>query len=153
MGWWDEGIMGGDTPLDFKGNFEDTFGSTDPGFNEYREENDHDPIPFVIPTPEQVIEFIHTTDKWGDGDILKQVTGFLVMERGAPMNDELRALIIEGIDEEIVGGAETWNSPDTRIDRLQEFRKNVLAYPAEGGKVDMPDSPGLFEKLAEHLTK
>lgn len=154
MGWWDEGIMGGDTPLDFKGNFEDRFGSEDPEFNEWRVEDGHAPIPFVKPDPQDVVAFINEIgDKWGDGEILKQVTGFLVMERGAPMNDELRALIIQGIDEEISEGAESWGSPETRIARLQEFRKAVEAYPAEGSEVQMPESPGLFSKMAEHLSR
>jgi hypothetical protein len=75
------------------------------------------------------------------------------MERGAPMSDELRKLVLEGIDEEISEGAPTWNSPETRIARLQEFRKAVEAYPAEGGETQMPESPGLFAKMAEHLEK
>ena len=156
MGWWDEGIMGGDTPLDFKGNFEDKFGSTDPEFNEWREEDGKPTIPFVKPDPQEVLTFINDFDwRWGRDDepILKQVTGFLLMERGAPMNDELRALIIQGIDEEISEGAPTWNSPETRIARLQEFRKAVESYPAAGANVEMPESPGLLSKLAEHLSR
>jgi hypothetical protein len=148
MGWWDEGIMGGDTPLDFKGNFEDTFGSPDAEFNQYRIEDGHEPIPFVKPAPQDVVAFIKdNSQKWGDDEILRQVAGFLLMERGAPMNAELRQLIIEGIDMEVGEGAESWGSPETRLERLEEFRKAVLAYPDDGAEVTMPESPGLFSKM------
>lgn len=154
MGWWDEGIMGGDTPLDFKGNFEDTFGSTDPEYNQYLIEDGKPPIPFVKPEPQAVVTFINeNSQRWGDDEILRQVAGFLVMERGAPMNDELRGMILDGIDQEINEGATSWNSPETRIARLQEFRKAVVAYPDSGADVSMPESPGLLSKLAEHLSR
>lgn len=152
MGWWDEGIMGGDTPLDFKGNFEDKFGSLDSSFNEYRIEDGKEPIPCVKPSPEDVMTFINeNTQKWGDDHILLQVTGYLVMERGAPMNDRLRNSILTGVDFEINEGAESWGSPETRIERLTEFRKLVVDYPDAGSDLEMPESPGLFSKLADAM--
>lgn len=150
MGWWDEGIMGGDTPLDFSGEFEDKFGSKDPHVNEWRIEDGKEPLPFIIPTAEQGVEFIKANQGY-DGAIAAQVTGWLMIERGAPMSNELRQLVLSGIDEEISEGAESWGNPETRIARLQEFRKVVEAYPQDGSQVDMPANPGLFEKLANHL--
>lgn len=154
MGWWDEGIMGGDTPLDFKDSFEERFGSLNSSFNEYRAENGHEPVPFVKPDPQDVVDFItNFIWHWNNDEkpILKQVVGFLVMERGAAMNDELRALVLEGIDNELEIGSKSWNIPELRHARLQEFRKIVEAYPVDGDSVEMPKSPGLFTKLAEKL--
>ena len=152
MGWWDEGIMGGDTPLDFKGNFEDRFGSLDASFNEYRIEDGQEPIPCVKPDPQAVVTFINEhSGKWGDDEILSQVTGYLVMERGAPMNDQLRQIILSGIDMEVSEGCGSWGSPETRLARLKEVRELVEIYPAEGSDIELPESPGLFSKIADHL--
>lgn len=157
MGWWSESIMGGDGPWDWKGEFEDTFGSEDETFNEYRVEDGKEPLPFVVPTAEAALAFITKTEEnvtqfykmSEDGAILRQVTGFLLLERGAPLNDELRAAILWGIDEELAGGCETWCSPDQRIAELQGFRKLVESYPDAGAKIEMPHQPGLFEKMAQ----
>lgn len=149
MGWWDEGIMGGDEPLDCRHVFECVFGSTDEEFNEWRIEDGEEPIPFHIPTSEETIEFIKSLDGFND-HIGKQVVGWLVIERGAPMNDELRLLILEGIDSEDPI-EEGWIKPEKRIEQLDEFRRIVEAYPAEGAKVEMPESPGLFDKIYNAL--
>ena len=150
MGWWDEGIMGGDTPWDFRGEFEDRFGSTDPEVNEWRIEDGKEPIEFRIPTSEETLEFIESLGHSSDDHIVKQVIGWLVIERGAPMNDDLRLLVLEGIDEENVA-EEGWTNPHYRIDALHEFRNIVEAYPAKGAKVEMPPSPGLFDKIYNAL--
>lgn len=147
MGWWSEGIMGGDTPLDIRAEFEDRFGSDDP---DATEENKL----LCVPTADEGLAFLNDTmTEWNFGSdypIIKQVTGFLVMERSAPMNDELRRLVIEGIDaeiNEIKQGAPTWNDPASRLQSLSDFRVLVEAYPTEGGNVDLPHQPGLFEKI------
>lgn len=157
MGWWDEGIMGGDSPLDFKGNFEDKFGSLDPEFNEWRVEDGKEPIPFILPEPDAVFALINEiSGQWGDEHVFAQVAGFLVMERGAKMNDELRKAVLNGIDMELTEIQEEesgWSSPETRKERLTEFREAVSRYPDAGSTVEMPHSPGLFEKMADHLNK
>jgi len=146
MGWWSESIMGGDTPLDFKGEFEDRFGSLDEAFNEYRAEDGQPPIPYRLPESPEVIEFLKIGEKWGDQHILQQVTGFLLMERGAPMSEELRALVIQGIDEENPT-EDGWSNGEAREKVLHEFKAAVLAYPAAGAKVELPHQPGLFEVI------
>lgn len=152
MGWWSESIMGGDTPLDFRGAFEDKFGSDDPKHNEWRVQDGEQPVPFIKPTSEQTLEFLKSAETWGEQAILYQVVGWLVMERAAPMNDELRQLVFKGIDSEVNEGAVEWGSPEARIARLMEFRGAVERYPSEGAEVDMPDNPGLFDVLAKHLS-
>lgn len=156
MGWWAPDIMGGDTPLDFKGNFEDRFGSLDEEFNKWRLDDGKEPIEFRVPTSEETLEFIQSCRAWkwysgSEDPVLLQVTGFLVIERGGQMNDELRAEVLRGIDEEIAEGCEEWNNPQERITCLQEFRKVVEAYPAEGAKVEVPHQRGLFEMFAQKV--
>lgn len=146
MGWWDEGIMGGDTPLDYKCEFEEQFGALDPF--------EDDLVPFVKPEPDVSLAYINERlDTFHYPDIFLQVTGYLLMERGAPLNAKLRELILEGIDNEIEEGAEEWGEPEVRVDRLQEFRAAVVAYPDAGKEVEMPRSPGLFEKIATSLSQ
>ena len=155
MGWWSPAIMGGDTPLDYKGNFEDKFGSKDPEFNEWRAQDGKEPIAYVTPTAEQTLEFLAECRNWkwhsaDDEAVLCEVAGFLHMERGGTMNDELRQAILVGVDMELAEGCETWNNPQERIDILQDFRKTVEAYPAEGGEAALPHQRGLFEMFAAH---
>ena len=151
MGWWSADIMGGDTPLDFKGMFEDTFGVADP--EDWYGEG---PAPeYRVPTSEEAEEFLNECQGlgWGggDGNIAAQVAGFLVMERAAPMSDELRTRVLEGIDNEFSEGCGEWNDPEERKGELADFRQRVAAYPAAGGEVEMPETKGLFQKLAEHM--
>lgn len=150
MGWWDEGIMGGDSPLDYRDAFEDVFGSTDEEFNEWRIEDGKEPIPFRVPTSEETLQFIKSLGSSSDDHIVRQVVGWLVIERGAPMSEELRVMILGGIDDEdpITEG---WEYPEKRIECLDDFRCIVEAYPAAGGKVEMPGSPGLFDKIYNAL--
>ncbi len=157
MGWWDEGIMGGDGPLDYKGNFEDEFGSVDADFNKWRLEDGKPAIPFKVPTAEESLKFLEDCRQWkwyskGDDPVLCQVIGFLVMERGGAMNDELRAAVVKGCNDELAEGCDSWGDPSIRIKVLQDFRALIEAYPAEGSNIELPHQPGLFEKMAGHFT-
>ena len=62
------------------------------------------------------------------------------------MSDELRALVIEGIDEENPE-EDGWGNSGRREQVLREFKAAVLAYPAAGAKVELPHQPGLFEVI------
>jgi len=131
MGWWSESVMGGDTPLDIKGDFDNQFGST-------------------IVTPQQAIEFIKTEiEEWGgiEDAVIKQVVGFQMMERGFPMNDDLRDLVIDGCN----SGDDGWDDNETREQILTEFKLMILMYPDKGATVEMPHQPGLLEEFAKHL--
>ena len=132
MGWWSTSIMGGDTPLDVSDGFNREFG-------------------IQKPTPEKTLKFINELEKaWGSGDIIRQATGFLMIQRGAPMNDELRTEILRGIDEEIEGGCDYWNNPEERLTVLRDFRKIVEAY-GKGEDVTLPHQRGLMEVIDDHL--
>lgn len=145
MGWWSDDIMGGDTPLDLQGDFEDKFGALDPYEGQF--EDVATPPTFVLPTPEQSIAFIE--ERLGyDGEITKQVVGFMLLERGAPLNDRLRALINEGLDED---ESENWNDSGSRAVRINEFRQLLAQYPDEGRAQEMPHQAGLFETIFNKL--
>lgn len=132
MGWWSTGIMGGDSPLDIQSRFEDKFGKQD------------------APTPEEAITFINEMiAEWDcEQDVIKQVTGYLVLERKGKFSDELRNLIIEGIVGE---DTSTWNRPSERDTILAEFKTLVQRYPNEGSEVNMPEQKGLFESIFTEL--
>lgn len=133
MGWWSTSIMGGDTPLDVKGEFESTFA-------------------MVRPTPEKTVKFIKDLERtWATaGELIRQATGFIVIEQGAPFSDDLRNEILRGIDEEIEGGCDYWNNPEERLKVLRDFRKIVEAY-GEGEEVMLPRQRGLMEVIDDHL--
>jgi hypothetical protein len=140
MGAWSPSIMGGDTPLDIESMFEDLFGPEG-------SDRDDDGLPdYRVPTSAEMIDFIEkTTASYGDGEIVAQVTGFLALQRGADMSEELRTLVLAGIDQEAAGGAVEWDKPEERLAALAELRALVVDY--QGGKVELPHQEGLFERI------
>lgn len=124
MGWWSESIMGGDSPLDVEIRYNDSH----------------------VRTAEEAVDVIEKTiaDWRCEEHAIKQAVGFCHIRNGLPMNDELRELILEGIAEEDIS---VWNDPEERDRRLTEFKQIVEAYPAKGGRVDLPEQEGLFDKI------
>lgn len=132
MGWWGHDIMGGDTPLDVKDRFEDELAG------EY--------------TPEKAIAFIGMLRaEWGcDYDeIIAQCIGWLVMHHGLPINDQLRALVIEGCDSD---KSFEWVDTDERKKYVAELKSLVSEYPVEGRKTVMERST-VFSELFKKLDK
>lgn len=126
MGWWSDDIMGGDPPYDIQAHFEELAA----------------PV-----TPEKAIELISKLAKewYWEEPIIKQVVGFQMIERGYEMSDALRALVIDGIDND---ESDDWNDPEKRKRKLAEFKAIVLAYPAEGAEESpLPHQEGLFEVI------
>ena len=121
--------MGGDTPLDIEGWFEERFGKS-------------------APSAEESLSFLTSqlNERSWDATSFKQVTAFLLIQRAAPMHDEVRRLALEGCVEE---DTSSWNDPDERDTVLAQFAEIIKAYPAEGGRVELPHQPGLFEKIME----
>ena len=120
--------MGGDSPLDIQSDFEAEFARK-------------------RPNPTDAVALIERIIAGGEEDHLaKQVVGFLMIDRKAPMSDALRTLVLEGIDEEDpeeIG----WSDVESRKQKLADFRKIVVAYPTAGGAVEMPNQPGLMETI------
>lgn len=136
MGWWHTGIMDGDTPLDIAGDFQEAFGSDGTDSQE-----DFDYPPFRVPTANESMMFltkallrsIHVDE---EHPIIRQVTGYLLIQRGAPMNDVLRKMIIDGI---VNDSWRNWDDPEGRVAVLKAFRKVVEEYSDDGAKGDLPD--------------
>jgi hypothetical protein len=145
VGAWSDSIMGGDTPLDIKAEFEDRFGSADPDLDE-------ETVAFRIPTADESAGFmVEMTDLFGMDDEFGAVLGFLLMERGAPMRDDVRQRVYESIEAEMGSNADEWNEAGSRRKVLTDFRADIAAYPAEGAKVEMPHQPGLMETIFNGL--
>lgn len=142
MGSWSVSIMGGDGPLDIQCEYEELFGALDP------DPEDEDPVPFRVPTAAEAVALIR------DLGILEPetayVVGFLQMERAGPMSDELRRLVLEGLDADMENTSD-WDKPEEREASLNQFRKMVVEYPAEGAEVEMPYQAGLLETICEKL--
>lgn len=130
--------MGGDQPLDIRAEFEDCFALP-------REDRFADAVIGPI-TPEEAIAFMVDQIKGDDDPVTRQVVGYLLIESRAPMPEEVRKEVLAGIDAEINAESE-WNDPALRNKALSDFAAIVEAYPAEGGKVELPHQPGLFEKI------
>jgi hypothetical protein len=149
MGWWDYGIMGGDTPLDMQARFDEKFGFVD---------EEYDPVtPAVLPTGAQVEDFMRNEQPdWcynlGYENIWPQVIGYLVIDHKLEMTDAVRAAAIKGAQDEIDSiqkdNLDGWNSPCERTERLKEFIAVVEVYD---GTQEAPESKGLFEAMAEAL--
>lgn len=137
MGWWGNGIMCGDEPLDIEGDYNDRFEAGS------------------VITSADTINFIAELCETGYCDhIAKQVVGFIVMSQGLAMSEDLRAVILDGIQEELAEierEEDGWNSPQERKDNLIEFRQLTQDYPAGGGKVEMPEQIGLFDRIYAEL--
>ena len=126
MGWWDEGIMGGDNPMDIESVWDETF----------------DDIHNI--TSKQAIAFISKLQKkWTcPEEIIAEVVGFLMIEGVNKMSKKLKKIVIQAIDDEDTSG---WNNPPLRRQRLTEFKTIVTHW--DGSPVELPGQPGLFDTM------
>jgi hypothetical protein len=148
MGWWSEDIMGGDSPMDIACMFDREFG-TEIKDSEW---GDYDLPKRVAGT--KVLEFGEKCiADYFDFEEVFQAIGFIMIDNGMPMTDRVRKKVLAATDLEIEGGAESWSSPKGRLKKLREFRSIVETYPRVGAATTMPHQTGLFEKLAEALSK
>lgn len=143
MGWWAPDIMGGDTPLDFESVFEERFGAKEPG------DWQTDLPEFRLPTADEGLEFLNHCRGlgwgWDSGIVAAEVTAYLIMDRGAPMHDDVREAAIQACSDE---DTSTWNDPSERDAVLADFVERVKVYPADGGNIELPHQRGLFEMIA-----
>jgi hypothetical protein len=152
MGWWDEGIMGGDTPLDIQGDIEDIVlgkwdGESDRDISA-AQLNEH--LPAVMDLPNKQSWLRKGEDNW----IFFQVVGYNVITTGAKMPKTLRKQVLTACDAEIAflesGSDEIgWSNPEERVERLKSFREQVKDY-RDGVAVEVHNR-GLMEKMTSHL--
>lgn len=143
MGWWDCGIMGGDTPLDYQNDIHDMLGIG------------HDRRPAAGQLSDSKLRDViaHAESKgWmqeGPQDepwLFWEVLAVIIMEAGAAMPDDIRASAVAAADAELASGCANWKRPGERRERLGEFRRAVEAY--DGTPVFLSET-GLLEKMAE----
>lgn len=80
------------------------------------------------------------------------------MVEGWPITEELRALAGDGVIKSINNVEEQgWNEPEKRIEKLNEFMKQMLVYDVKGEKIEISVGKGVletvFEGLNEHKTQ
>jgi hypothetical protein len=149
MGWWSEDIMGGDGPCDIQCMFDREFGTRIDEEDEWGEYE----LPAKV-AGNKVIDFADKAIKdYFDFEEVWQAIGYIMIDAGMPMTDSVRKKVLRATDSEIEGGAESWCSPEGRLEKLREFRAIVDAYPSEGGRVEMPHQTGLFEKFAQMVSQ
>jgi hypothetical protein len=131
MGWWGYGITEGDSPYDVIDAWEEQFGKS-------------------RVTSEDALMFINEQHRrWGnyDSEIVVQTVGFIMVEAGMPISDELRQKILDACDAD---QSDRWNSVDERKAAIAQFRKAVAEY--DGTPIEIRQY-GLFEKINEALSK
>lgn len=138
MGWWSTGIMGGDTPYDFKDEIYDICGIEEFG------ESSRNLIPketFLNNLP-KILEYIGASEY--DQEIGYQVLGVMMMEAGVEISPELKATMIEAAEND------EWASEDEeRRAAMRQFIMFLDVY--DGSKPVVIRTPGLFETIAKHL--
>jgi hypothetical protein len=152
MGWWDTGIMGGDTPWDVAGLVSEALGLYDKeddddfGLMHMPEDWDDDNRTLVreafgqVGVGEVAEELLAAYDGDLDGQcVALEVLGLLVMSCGAGLPDEVRKMVLDACD------ADDWAAEDDeRKAHIDAFRKLVVAYKGEPVRVEQ-DS--LWDKL------
>lgn len=153
MGWWDTGIMDGDTPADIWSGIKG-FLETPPAPEELKKGWTY--------RPDHLVKRRHMEgrlldverfafEKWGEGwkyrHIMYEVVGFQAMSCGVMIPDELKARIIAATQDDLAHVSdEGWRNPDERRRMLREFIYHLEGYQA-GRPVQLRDV-GLFEKFA-----
>ena len=125
MGWWDEGIMGGDTPMDVESYWDETFED-----------------PRAVSSKQARKFIVDLSSKWQAGVVIPQVVGFLMIEGSNKMSKKLKKIVVKALEEDDVSG---WNNPELRQQRLDEFKLIVQEW--DGKNANMPASPCLFETM------
>jgi len=140
MGWWDSGIMGGDTPLDYQNVIHDILGI---GYDENL-------TSAQLPDPKLRDIISHAESSgWLEFEpwIFWEVLAAILMGAGAAMPDDIRANAVSAVDSEIASDAiDNWKKPAERRARLSELRQAVEAY--DGTPVTLNET-GLLEKMDE----
>jgi hypothetical protein len=132
MGWWSETVMGGDTPLDYKGFLCDAMGV--PFDYKFTAEHLGKHMPAVVRAAEGLKD-----------PIAFQVLGVMILESGAECPDDLKARIVDATK------ADEWakNGDAVRIRHMTDLATKICLH-TPGTTVEVP-SEGLFDKFAEMI--
>lgn len=157
MGWWDCGIMGGDTSWDIAGLVKEKLqphlgileGEDEDGFPRYHMPDDWDEADQArvrkamdaYNTGKLLRELLARYKSWSDDQaIVRQVVGMLIISCGAKMTKAARDSILKGCKDD------EWAKDDDRRRKvIKKFTALVEAY--EPGKPVTMKQTGLFEKI------
>jgi len=142
MGWWDDGVMGGDTPLDFMSDVARVIGAKYDGGN-----------PEVITKARLergAAKLLRLAQGLTDDDraIMAQVIGWLFLTRGARLTPKLKQEVLRGI------GEDAWAREGDlgRVNKMIAFSSAVARYRPERGPMKLT-SKGLFQVMNERLAQ
>jgi len=162
MGWWDEGILGGDTPLDILGDIAETLKvPNDDAMNGKVDPKDYDGYmlyPLCNISDEhakrlaksfkdnktKIDKIIKVYGESNHFEIVTQVVAVFIMASGASFPKGFRSKAVTA------GENDEWAKEDeTRANRIAEYIKAVKDYKV-GNRIILSDR-GLFQKMEEKL--
>lgn len=151
MGWWSTTVMGGDTPLDFRGEMlADVCNLKESFWDEYDCDVGHPTVAEVIESHmHDLIEYAWSIPIEQDRDIAFQVLGYLILESGIQVSPVVvRALnlaMTEGCDKD------SWAAEGDRerIEYIAEFRQQLQEYCGETVEVASESLSEPFRRLSE----
>lgn len=145
MGWWSKDIMGGDTPLDIQDNICDLVGVH--SFTE-TDKNAKEAV-WLSENWKEVIKHFQYQEFWkgwfeDEGYLVYQIIGYLLIRVGAPVDDELKQLLIKACEQD------DWaKEDDDRKEVIDNFKQVIENYKGEAVPLT---SSGLFEVIAKHMS-
>ncbi len=147
MGWWSATILGGDTPLDYLGDFasELKLSDTENGLPElYGYEFSKE----ILNKKENLTKLVSYADSIKDKEyrsIAYQILGVILMATGSKISGTLKEKIIE------YAKKDEWyqNKTPDRVFYIEDFINSVRNY--KDGTPVFVKKEGLFEKIAEKI--
>ena len=145
MGWWSATVLGGDGPLDWLGNLNETMG------NKYNYDTDAPSGPLdygYVFTREQVEEHMPVlierclASRW-DKEVAFQVLGVMAMAVGAEIPEEAKAMIVDAAERDDA----CWRDEpaDDRKKYMRDLVEKIESH--EAGQITLVNKEGLFEKI------
>ena len=143
MGAWSATIMGGDTPLDARGEILEILGVD-------WEQEEELTAEIINANLRKLYEaFCDNEDERDPQEIM--VLGYVIMETGALLSSNIQVLVKDAVVKE-QQRIQNWVDPMERKFYLDDFYTKLMNYESAKGPVEFPVE-GLFEKMAEHLAE
>lgn len=143
MGWWSDDILGGDSPLDIHGFLTDKAGL------------DYNDLPYpgqpltgeqaaavarILPADAAGVDALLAPFEKFDKPVARHVLAVVWMQSGAPMPDDVRAVLIAACDQDDEGWA---GNPD-RVEKRTALAARIRDYT---GEPQPTPSTGLFDSI------
>ena len=152
MGWWSPTIMGGDTPCDILMGFENVaYANLHP-----MDEDATYPIETLRAAiesqlPAIMVQATNIEEEWDEPYVTWHTLAYFLMSHGCAFTEELRTRLVESFDEPTYESG--WREPEKRQACLDAAKQQVLDYDISGGTVVEFDNEGLFDVIADTVTK